>query len=228
MSQKGSDAAKRKRGRPRAAQTGGREDIKKAALEEFAKTGFKGTSIDQIAGAAGVAKPLIHYHFKSKATLWQEAVGEAFDELRSEAMAFGAQLSRDSHEDALNDFAAVMVKFNAEHRTLNQIALDEVRQGGARADWLRKTYLIPLNQLITFVISMLVPEDQDVKTTASHITPSLIGALQFPSMDADVIQDAYGVDVDSAAYMHEHSRFIALLFRACLDYAKSRAGEPCV
>ena len=70
---------RRKRGRPPVAKTDGRDDIKKAALSEFAKRGFKGASIDQIAKTAGVAKPLIHYHFASKDELWKLTVKEAYD-----------------------------------------------------------------------------------------------------------------------------------------------------
>ena len=70
---------RRKRGRPPVAKTDGRDDIKKAALSEFAKRGFRGASIDQIAKTAGVAKPLIHYHFASKDELWKLTVKEAYD-----------------------------------------------------------------------------------------------------------------------------------------------------
>src|SRR4051794_16367644 len=46
-----------------------REAILDAALEVFARRGFNGSSIDEIAQAAGVSKALIYEHFPSKRDL---------------------------------------------------------------------------------------------------------------------------------------------------------------
>ncbi|MER2536719.1 MAG: TetR family transcriptional regulator C-terminal domain-containing protein [Rhizobiaceae bacterium] len=43
-----------------------REHILKAALEVFSVNGFRGSTIDQIAEAAGMSKPNILYYFRSK------------------------------------------------------------------------------------------------------------------------------------------------------------------
>ena len=56
-----------------------------AALEVFAKHGYRGASIDDIATAAGVSKALIYEHFPSKrdlhAALLERHVGELFERL---------------------------------------------------------------------------------------------------------------------------------------------------
>jgi AcrR family transcriptional regulator len=56
-----------------------RERILRAAARLYAARGFEGTSMRDIAAAAGVTKPLIFYHFASKerlyASLLQEALG---------------------------------------------------------------------------------------------------------------------------------------------------------
>jgi len=54
---------KNKAGRPTKNRANGAEKIKKAALYEFARGGYQGTSISQIAETAGVARPLIQHHF---------------------------------------------------------------------------------------------------------------------------------------------------------------------
>ena len=41
-----------------------KEKILKVSQELFAKNGFNGTSVNQIAKAANVNKALIYYHFK--------------------------------------------------------------------------------------------------------------------------------------------------------------------
>jgi AcrR family transcriptional regulator len=60
-----------------------------AALEIFARRGYRGASIDDIATAAGVSKALIYEHFPSKrhlhAALVERHVGELFERLLASA-----------------------------------------------------------------------------------------------------------------------------------------------
>jgi TetR/AcrR family transcriptional regulator len=53
----------------------GRETILAAARIEFAKSGFHGTKMRDIAQRAGVSQGLLHHHFQGKDGLWS-AVGE--------------------------------------------------------------------------------------------------------------------------------------------------------
>jgi AcrR family transcriptional regulator len=55
-----------------------REQILDVALEVFANAGFHGASMNDVADAAGVTKPVLYQHFDSKRALYQaliEAVG---------------------------------------------------------------------------------------------------------------------------------------------------------
>jgi AcrR family transcriptional regulator len=66
-----------------------RELILDAALEVFARRGFHGSSIDEIAQAAGVSKALIYEHFPSKrdlhVSLLERNVQEIFERLAEAA-----------------------------------------------------------------------------------------------------------------------------------------------
>lgn len=53
----------------------GRDAILQAARVEFAKSGFHGTKMRDIAERAGVSQGLLHHHFQGKDGLWN-AVGE--------------------------------------------------------------------------------------------------------------------------------------------------------
>lgn len=208
---------KRRRGRPRLDGSDGRNDIKRAALAEFAKQGFKGASIDQIAEKAGVAKRLIHYHFESKDALWQQAVAEAYDEFRDEALRFVAALSQQAPEVALDAFATQIVRFAAAHVSLIQISIDETRQGGARSEWLKTTYLVPLQRIMIGQTSAVLGRNGDANSFASHLIPSIFGAVVFPFVDADVTSEAHNVDVFSEQYVLAHAEFIKMLLLACLE-----------
>src|SRR6202161_955008 len=51
------------------------------ALELFAQRGYRATTMEDIATAAGVTKPLLYQHFASKRALYLELVHQVSDEL---------------------------------------------------------------------------------------------------------------------------------------------------
>jgi len=74
-----------------------------AARQEFCRDGFRGTSVDRIAAAAGVAKQTLYNHFPSKEALFEETIrvgvrdivvelGDAPGDLRKRLVAFSYAL----------------------------------------------------------------------------------------------------------------------------------------
>jgi TetR/AcrR family transcriptional regulator len=57
----------------------GKDRILKVAEDLFVEKGFIGTSMNEIAEKAGVAKSLIYHHFKSKQELWQAMIRDYDD-----------------------------------------------------------------------------------------------------------------------------------------------------
>jgi TetR/AcrR family transcriptional regulator len=60
------------------AMRGGREAILKAAMEVFANKGYAGASTREICAAAGLTKPVLYYHFRSKEHLYRELMIDSF------------------------------------------------------------------------------------------------------------------------------------------------------
>src|SRR5277367_3342176 len=58
-----------------------RQQLVAVALELFAERGYRPTTMDDIAEAAGVTKPLLYQHFSSKRALYLELVDAVSDEL---------------------------------------------------------------------------------------------------------------------------------------------------
>jgi len=67
-----------------------REAILRNAMEAFATRGYHGTSIDDIASAAGISKALIYEHFPSKQALHEEAISAQADVLLARLAAAAA------------------------------------------------------------------------------------------------------------------------------------------
>jgi AcrR family transcriptional regulator len=58
-----------------------RQQLIAVALELFARRGYRATTMDDIAEAAGVTKPLVYQHFSSKRALYLELVDSIAQEL---------------------------------------------------------------------------------------------------------------------------------------------------
>ena len=61
--------------------TARREQILDVALEVFARAGFHGSSMNDVAEAVGVTKPVLYQHFDSKRDLYQALIDEVGDRL---------------------------------------------------------------------------------------------------------------------------------------------------
>src|SRR6202046_4465692 len=58
-----------------------RRQLVSVALELFARRGYRAPTMDDIAEAAGVTKPLVYQHFSSKRALYLELVNSIAEEL---------------------------------------------------------------------------------------------------------------------------------------------------
>ena len=56
----------------------GREAILSAAMRLFAEKGYAGASTREICEVAGITKPVLYYHFRSKEHLYQELMIDSF------------------------------------------------------------------------------------------------------------------------------------------------------
>jgi len=200
----------RRPGRPFKASADAATAIRKAALKNFSDFGFSGASIVDIAKAAGVAKPLIHYHFVSKDALWQAAVADAFSDLQSELTLFQAQLMALPPLDAVRQIARQLVVFASRHPQLVRIVVDETGKGGPRGEWLHENFLLPGYQLSKGIIDGLSQQLHlgDKAPAAEHLVPIVLGVMNFAFLDASIIRKAYGADVNDTAYVERHGELL--------------------
>jgi AcrR family transcriptional regulator len=70
-----------------------RGQLFEVALELFGERGYRATTMDDIAEAAGVTKPLLYQHFSSKRALYQELVNTVSAELLEAIVQATAQAS---------------------------------------------------------------------------------------------------------------------------------------
>lgn len=120
-----------------------RNRILEAALALFAMRGFEGVSTTQIAKAAGITQPLIHYHFKNKEALWKATVDNVFATLHEAFTTQIAQLPQQNKKGFLVEVVRHYVSFSAQYPAFNQLLLREGTQASERLEWLVETWLRP-------------------------------------------------------------------------------------
>jgi len=103
-----------------------REQLLKVALQSFAAAGFHATSMNHIAAAAGVTKPVLYQHFASKDELFAEVVTTAGTELRIR-VENAISNAEDSHDQVTLAFRAFIGTLAADEATYRVLFADSLR-----------------------------------------------------------------------------------------------------
>ena len=209
-------APKRRPGRPTREAGDASLLIRRAALREFARAGFDGVSIVEIAEAAGVARPLIHYHFASKDALWQAAVNEGFEALQRDLAGFRSTLAAGAGPDTLRLIAHQLIRYAARYPELTRIIIDETGRGGERADWLLRNFMLPGYRLAQLAIESFRAQSAQPQAIPpmAHVIPVLLGIMNFPFLETRIVQEAFGVDVYGEAYLQQQGEILFRVMQA--------------
>lgn len=92
-----------------------RSQLLEIAIERFAEYGFHATSMEDIADAAGVTKPVLYQHFPSKRALYRELIDDV-DAALTEQLVLATATASTGRERVQAGFAAYF-RFVSEHRT---------------------------------------------------------------------------------------------------------------
>ncbi|KJD45556.1 MULTISPECIES: TetR/AcrR family transcriptional regulator [Paenibacillus] len=82
----------------------GMEDIRKAALFQFAANGYEGASLSNIAAEVGIRKPSIYAHFQGKEDLFLQVARYAFQEQNLRIFEYFSERRDQPLEHTLHDF----------------------------------------------------------------------------------------------------------------------------
>jgi AcrR family transcriptional regulator len=99
-----------------------RRQLIDVALETFARNGLEATTMDDIASAAGVTKPLLYQHFRSKRALFLELLGDVAQELLQEITA-ATSAAETPRQEVEFGFAAYF-HFAIEHESAFRLLFD--------------------------------------------------------------------------------------------------------
>ena len=173
-----------------------REQILKAAFEEFAAKGFKGATIKSIAEAAGLQSPaLIYWYFPDKEALFREVLRSQVPVLR--AVADPAPIMDLPPEEVLPRLGRAYFAFEQFDVRMLQLMVGEavrrpevaemfIRSGPGRVLRFLKVYLERQVE-----IGRLRPHDtrSSARAFIGMLMPQLAGQLFFPALLEDGLRD---------------------------------------
>lgn len=105
-----------------------RHQLLDVALDVFATRGFHVTSMDDVAEAAGVTKPVLYQHFRSKRALYLELLDEVGSQLRDAITKASVEASGPRQQ--VEAGCAAYFRFVADHRNAFRLLFGS----GARRD----------------------------------------------------------------------------------------------
>ncbi len=115
--------------------------ILEAALDVFSSRGFRGSTVDQIAKAAGLSKPNLLYYFPSKEAIHRELLGGLLDTWLAPLHAMKAE------GDPLEEIMAYVrrkLEMSREMPRESRLFANEVLQGAPNLEGVLKEHLKPL------------------------------------------------------------------------------------
>jgi TetR/AcrR family transcriptional regulator len=184
------------------------EAILEAALRVFARDGFDGASLQEIARTSAIGHPLIHYHFGSKEKLWRAAVDHALGELSRNMIVLEQASAGLDPLDALKLLCRGFAHFTARHPAHALIILNEVRTGGPRFDWLVEEHLRPLHARLDRAIEAAVRSGRIRPVPPAHLASIAVGATVHFFGAAPLVSRLYGLDVYDAEAIEAHTSWV--------------------
>ena len=206
-----SSPQKRKKAAPPASM---RNEILDTALELFARDGFDGASLLEIAERARTKHPTVLYHFTSKERLWQAAVDYAFEDQARSLRAI-AEAARDLDPlQTLKVMLRATMRFAQRHPAHVAIILDECRKQSERFDWLIERHLRSLHRQVEAVGALAVAAGEIKSIPPAHLGMIMLGGMMMFFTLGPLVRRLYAVDpaTDEAASAHA-DWFVETIFK---------------
>jgi AcrR family transcriptional regulator len=135
-----------------------RTQLLEVATDVFSARGFHATSMEDIAVAAGVTKPVLYQHFPSKRALYRELLDDVDEQLVTRLVDATAQATSGRERVQLG-FAAYF-RFVAEHRSAFRLLFGASVRNDAEFALVAQRTIDRLAELITELIEIEGPTEQ--------------------------------------------------------------------
>jgi AcrR family transcriptional regulator len=149
-----------------------RRQLLEVALEVFGDVGFHVASMNDVAEAAGVTKPVLYQHFRSKRDLYRELLTDVGDQLL-DAITKATAAARSPHEQVELGFEAYF-RFVA----TNQAAFRVLFGGGTRRDEEFAAQVAEVEGAIAEAIATLIDVEGLTGSERRQLAHGLVGLAE--------------------------------------------------
>lgn len=182
----------------------------------FARRGYAGVGLAEVAAGVGLRKSSLFHHFPTKLDLYSEVIARVLDRL--EASVRPATRSRAGHAERLDHWIDAIIDVLAEHPTTARLVLRSLFEDDALGTDPENppVYEATLARLIG-AFQRLVADG--VKSGAfravspGHLTQTLIGATVYHFASADLGDEILGARIFSADQVSARKREVKALVR---------------
>ena len=178
-----------------------RQQFLQTARQLFARKGFYGTSLANIAAELGLTKQALLHHFGSKEQLYAEIL-----EAISARMLNAVSTAQAAHQNPAQQLEAILVSMyqaSAVDPQDTQIVIRELLDVQQRADNIQNWYLRPFLDALVAVIRELPGAEAVTHREALALIYPILGSMNYLVASQVVLSEMYGADT----YDYLSSRF---------------------
>lgn len=181
--------------------------IRETALDLFSRLGFERVTMADIAAAAGVSQPTLHYHFQDKAQLWRAAMLDLAAMIRAEMRMLASAV--DAPRLARIRMAVrVFLRVSWEHPALGRIIALEGMAGGERLEWLDANVMGDINRTMVVLVQDAIDHNILKPYPAAQIVATIQAAAISIINLAPMMKTTFGVDAGSPEARATHEDMI--------------------
>jgi AcrR family transcriptional regulator len=199
-------------------------DLLAVATDEFARVGYFGARVDEIAARSATTKRMIYYYFTDKEGLYTAVLEKAYADIRS------TEQTLDLAEHAPTEAIGLLVRFtftyHDEHRHLARLVSAENSLDAPHLRHSRRQAGInlPIVALIEDVLSRGYANGEFVRSAKALDLHLMMSALAlFRITNEPTIFATFGLDMHSQEYLEAQ---IELVTQMILSYLTTPAPEP--
>lgn len=187
-----------------------REGIVAAAADLFSERSFVGATTREIASKAGVAQPLLNYHFRSKDALWRAVVDSLIERLTTALEERLEELRGVDEITTAKLRVREFITFSARNPQLHRIIMQESKAEGPRLDYLADR-IRPMYESTIELFDDLAHRGAVRPIPAVHLYYILVGAGPTIFVLAPECRRLTGLDPSTDAVIEAHADAVCQL-----------------
>lgn len=186
--------------------------ILESAAEEFARFGFEGASIANIAKRAKIPRPNLHYYFSSKRKLYEHIL---FSILQLWNSAFDGVSAADDPTIAISKYVRAKVMYSKTNPKASKIFASEIIHGGSNlSNFLQNDYRVWLREK-TSIIREWADNGQMDPVDPHHLMFMIWGATQFYADFSIQVKNGLERDADDEEFEKVADTITQIILKGC-------------